>query len=476
MKTYLQIGVLIVVLMAVVYGATYLTNYTTQTKKPDDGGAVPPPPTASDPIVFPGGKIAIWDKDVENITEDQDAAKYARQVEPLSENQYDFKFYNPHADAASVKLTFTSCTCTHVDLGVFPEADWAQWQRQHMLSAAASLTGAPPLLTALAAVKLHAHMRWTAMPDPKTASESDPGVPVPAAVGGIPHPGVVRVHFRPKALSDDPQQPDRLRIRLKTEAAGLVAIPELNVSYFAVPPLGSFPNKLEIPELGGNQKRAVEVLIWSTTRPKLEPMIEVKGPDPDDKDNPCFEIGPLVPLTPAELRILPKAIGREKSRLEALCGYRITVTVHESRNGRQLDMGPFSRRLELRADAASDPKGILITGLVLGEVKVLDGDERDRIPLGDFKVDRGASRVVTLATSNLDVDLAPEVTANEPSITAKLNPPEVIDGQKRWKLLVEIKPTSPGDLPQYTAIELQVRVKGANTRKLRIPVAGHAHR
>ncbi len=129
------------------------------------------------------------------------------------------------------------------------------------------------------------------------------------------------------------------------------------------------------------------------------------------------------------------------------------------------------------SDAAARPFAIPLVGRVRGEVRVLNGDAQERIPLGDFKVDRGASCVVTLSTGRTELEFDPAVKTTDEFLTATLQPPTTIEGRKQWKLVVEMKPDAPAhDLGAHAAVTLQMKVNGQETRKLRIPVTGNAHR
>ena len=487
MKSAWQIGFLIVVLMGVVAGTAYVIQYTSGAKAPEKSQTSPSPePKAAETLYFPWGKIAVWRKDLgETLSEDQDTKKYLRMVEPLVEYSYDFSFYNAQPEPVTVTLTSRSCACGHVEGAAFYEQDWSAWQRERSAMAAEAFAGAPAILSALTTARLYRNLKWTKFENPKEKPDSTVSLIVPAAVGQfrqpgfIGHPGIIRVHFRPKEFTSEKK--DDLKITLNARAGDLVSRPELLINYRAVPVTSHFPLTLEAGEIALGQRRTMELHVWSPTRPNLQSIMTIEGPEPSDRQHPCFEVGTPEPLSPDELRNLPQTLGQAQAKLDAQCGYRIPVTVHESRGGRQLDVGPFSRRLVFQVDAGDPGEVIRITGTIRGEFRVEKGDEYEKISLGDFKLERGAARTVFLTTAraNLDLDLTSVKTSID-DLSAKLHPPETVAGQRRWKLEVEMKPNSAGgDLPASAAVVLQMREmreNGVATRKLRIPVTGRGTR
>src|SRR5690242_10481258 len=98
MKSAWQIVVVLAVLMGIVGGATYLTQFTNRTPPKrvtdDPGGKKPGDVVVGDPLVFPNKK-SVWKLDTDE-SEMDDRFRNIKQVEPLSQHHYDFLFFNPH--------------------------------------------------------------------------------------------------------------------------------------------------------------------------------------------------------------------------------------------------------------------------------------------------------------------------------------------------------------------------------------------
>src|SRR6266849_3109929 len=105
MNSVWKIGASIVVLMGVVAGTAYLIQYTsgTQAPKKQSGDGPVPDVTVAEPLYFPWGRIAVWRKDlVETLSDEQDAMKYEKRVEPLVDYHYDFTFHSTQNQPATL--------------------------------------------------------------------------------------------------------------------------------------------------------------------------------------------------------------------------------------------------------------------------------------------------------------------------------------------------------------------------------------
>jgi hypothetical protein len=247
----------------------------------------------------------------------------------------------------------------------------------------------------------------------------------------------------------------------------------LKVNFMVARPFGFWPHTLEIGELQSGNKRPIECVVWSTTRDSID--FDVKlVPLAMGQPDACFVIGPVQEVPAAELANLGKSVGSTHALTPPRCAYRFSFTVHENLNGEQLDLGPFQRSLLVSGGPDIEPMRIPITGLVRGDIHVVGGDENDRVPLGSFHSNRGASKSVSLVgPNNVTLEFArvtPEV------IKAKLESGEENAGRRTWKLLVEVPPESfTGDLPN-AAVILKVKTENAKERFLRIPVTANAYR
>jgi hypothetical protein len=229
------------------------------------------------------------------------------------------------------------------------------------------------------------------------------------------------------------------------------------------------PPVQKVPDLMPGGQQSVELLCCSTTRDHFKVEVKELGGDPNF-------VCQWHPLTKEERDKLVEGInmpGRKPTQIKS--GYRVTVTIYEELKGKHLDMGPFQHTLVLANDLDFELKAEL-QGTVRGEVQVGTADDRDRIDLGYFRADDGASRTVPLDCARSGLEL--EVDSKEPSYleVQPLGGGKVLpEGGKRWELTVAVPRNLPGDrLPEHSAIILKTKDKPP--RRIRIPVVGHAYR
>src|SRR5688572_5612701 len=113
MKTF-QIAVLIAVVVGMVFGLTFLTQYT---RAPAERPAVTADPVvaAAPPLRVPE-KVAVWDPA---------NPEYSAEFEKGGKGHYDFWVSNPNPKPITLFLLSKSCTCAEVQLGEVAPAAWA---------------------------------------------------------------------------------------------------------------------------------------------------------------------------------------------------------------------------------------------------------------------------------------------------------------------------------------------------------------
>jgi hypothetical protein len=476
MKSYLQIAFLVGVLMAIVGGLTFVTQYTSRKKDSSagvGGDTALPPDVAGAPALKFRNLTADWDPSIQiALNKEQEQAKYLKRVEVGDKRHYDFWFQNPDAQPIAIGLQYKQCTCSDVQVYLLPEPAWSGWQRQMGLAALLQSAGPGDLLRAIACTlllePLSRESSWVNFGDPSGKGNRAE----PAATAAPGQFGILRVNFQPRKLSTEPGG-ERLVVTIQNQhSEHSYAITDLAVRYEVVPAMGYHPVQLDIGEIGAGGGREETCYLWSTTRESLEPTLEVSGPDPADANDPCIEIGKLVSLTAAELESLPGLLGDQYKGLRPTCAYRVAIKVHENRSGKRLDLGPLTRRITIKESVQGESWRLPIAGLVRGEVQVGGGDDRGRIALGSFKLERGTSKSVLLTSTAANVELERE-RATDPTLEATLESLSG-DGPKQWRLTVTVAPNKlAGDLPSNAAIVLKIK---DSTRRIRIPVTGNAHR
>jgi hypothetical protein len=469
MKSNLQIGLGLVILTALVLGGAYMTQWTVPTKIPVPKRPDEPSELRRDATLKFHTDVADWKPDLFPVTTEDDREKFLRMVEVGIKNHYVFWVRNPQPKPVDVVLKATSCTCTDVEYAVFPADAWADWQRQQVLSAVAQgWTGAPVVNPGATAALLQA-VTWRKLPGFQTAP---PYPQLHPAADGAP-PGMIRVNFQPKQLSTQ-QSGDTISVSLLGRAPGGIEDEKrLTVKYLVVPGLGFFPPSLDAEEIGAGGKKVLGLTIWSWTRETFDPLIKVTGVNVDENGDPCVEIGKPVSVPPGQVELMLKDVADKFKAMKPISACRVEITVHEHRDGHQLDMGPVHRVLSLTVPGAAEHFRVPLSGLVRGEVRVFGGDDRDRIVLGSFN--HGAKKSVALFTNRPDLDIELD-DATSTVLKCILSKPEPSGDGKKWQLTVEVPDDSTaGELVPGTAVVINVK-GAAKPRKLRIPVTGTAAR
>ena len=154
--------------------------------------------------------------------------------------------------------------------------------------------------------------------------------------------------------------------------------------------------------------------------------------------------------------------------------------MHEDKDGKRFDQGPFERHAPLVMDGQPLGAGApVVHGTVQGEVEVGGGNDQGKINLSTFPARDGISRQVVL-WSKKGTDLILDKERVKPSfLRVDLEKStEISSGDRtRWLLKVRILPGCPaGPLPTDSAIIIR-RSKGTQATPahyLRIPVLGTA--
>jgi hypothetical protein len=310
----------------------------------------------------------------------------------------------------------------------------------------------------LQAVKL----KWTTL-EPQNV----PQVPKPTGSSVVVPPGgggLVRFQWDGKKTKEGQE---RLTIELYTQAKqGKVARDylKLELPLTFTPPLRIMPERLEVDELGPRETKTVEFVCWSATRAGFQFGVQVLPADP------CVKCE-WAPMNPDEYL---KISDQYQSRV--LAAYRGRITVRErTEQGKQLDIGPFARRVAFTSDIGDDEAAIPLIGMVVGEFIVGADEDKGKIQLESFASRSGTRKeLVILARPGTGAELQNSEATVEPASLDFVKATLRSDGSGRWRLQVKVKENCPpGRFPQDAAVVL--KVAGKQNRQLRIPLRGLAY-
>jgi hypothetical protein len=436
-----QAVVLVGILILTVGGLAFVRNWIFTAPRPDTA-----PERQEWELAFPLTQV-------EDVTE----------FELRGKGYHDFRFSNPNDRPLELGLNGKNCKCSQVEALVLNDQEQGRIDRLATSGGAAQAAEASGgmLLSLVPGAVLEQEARRVLDPAERWTVLEDGGakvVPVP------PHAaGYVRLRWEARRLG-----PERLAASVWAQAPGQPKTrgseTSLQLPLVIVAPVRVHPEEIKLPDLRPNQTFDAEFLCFSSTRPGLN-LVSVK----EESDNPCF-VCSATPLTGEALRQAAQSLERITGRVAAAYRVRVTVCERSPDGTRQLDLGPFQRRLYLTTD--QDDAGTLlatVTGTVRGDVTVGTDEFQDRIVLKTFPSNRGQTATVPVETARPGIPL--EIESVKPDyVQARLKPRDEGDG-RRWELSVTVPPRRlQGKMPEDSAVVL--RIDGQ--RRVRVPIIGRA--
>jgi hypothetical protein len=478
MKSFTRIGLPILVVVAAVFGITFVRMYSTDEPKPTDepkaagpgkGGtsreplriglrtaaAVQGPPQ---PYQLP---LLYWDA----------------QFESGRPGHFEFWSQNPNPEPVTVRVPAVNCQCAGAELAVVPQDAFREYAGLSAL-AGGPLCPAPGPVAALAHVALDRRLTWAWMEH--EGEKSDQVVPAADPAAGT-QVAIVRLGWKakgdvgPKHVSAEVMAGigDAPATRYTLQADTMV-VAAFDAARREGPSAFATAATLPVGDLRENGEVKREVYLFSHTRRQLVYSVSADHPDP------CVTWTDPVPADEDEVRALTDFLTRDGKSARPKSVYKMVVAVRErveveaggKRQLHQLDLGVVERRLTVSAvdGGAVHP---VVKGRVLGDVTFLAGAPDGRVDLGkSFPADQDRTQDVVLLAERAGLDLtlaAGETTPNY--LKVKLDKLEPLDGRNQWRLRVTVpKGFLFGALPETSGVVLTTT--GPNPRRLRIPVRG----
>jgi len=275
--------------------------------------------------------------------------------------------------------------------------------------------------------------------------------------------GVVRLEWEARRATTNASR-QNLGAKLWVQNPKNVAV-TLGVGAVLADPVRLDREDVKFGVIGTGDVESKVLYCWSSTRPNFRLEARPTGAP--------FVRCEVEKINEEEARALRGEIG------PVLAGYRLTVSVRERVDDRKRsDEGVFQHRVDLFPSDGKeklDPLQVTLRGLVRGDVLV-QGAETG-IPLGSFPARRGTRHEVTLSTKQPDLDL--QVGSHPPFMTVDLKKEKTSDAPC-WTLRLEIgRDQASGPFPRadnevYKDTAIYLKIGGAGTRRLRIPVSGTA--
>jgi hypothetical protein len=373
---------------------------------------------------------------------------YTREFEIGVPGHYDFEFENKTATDAEMGVLEISCTrCSGIQVAVFENA---QQEKDYKAARARQDDAAGDKL------------KWTSL---AVDSDRRTFVKVPARTSGL-----VRVGWK---RAEQSEQLFRLGAKLWNRAvsASDFSVQPLVVEVSFVPPVLFDQEKIELGVLNARESRTGSCICYSATKD----LVVKPGADGD----PRIQVE-VQPLSEEDCR---KLTGMYLRRVRSAA--KVTITAHEEKDGKQLDLGLLVRNLPLSITTEGKPvqaETPLFRVNVRGEVLISAAEEGGKVDLGMFKSADGKTKKVMLYTkpdAKLKFLGCDPVTVD---VEVSLKKAETKDGRTRWEMDVTAKPGhAEGLFPEdgVLILECQLPTAGSTpavTRNIRIPVTGHAGR
>jgi hypothetical protein len=386
----------------------------------------------------------------------------------------DFWFQNPNDYDVDIGVEAKSCKCSQIKLFNLDESEERALRGPLSPAAAADwLAGAAgllPYLTTVGAAQVSVYpfmasgLRWR---DLMVADSR--GLPVRKKSTGF-----VRLMWDGRL-----QDTIRLGMKLWVQRAGDPQTrggwTNLELPVNIVPSLRVWPLALRLPDMDSTSPIAsAEFYAWSSTRANMTVLAHESTGDPaftcilEQLTGPKFRAA-VASLT-RRLEVEDRGdfeVESEKPAPQPVSLYRVQVIARDQPPLAPLDWGTFHRDITVTSDLGLMSIAIPISGHMHGPINI-----PAQILLETFPARDGKTVTIPLSSNLPGISLQIE-RRNPDYLGADLREFQENDGTRRWELIVQVPPNRlMGSLPRDSAIVL--RVMGAGSRRLRIPVLGKA--
>jgi hypothetical protein len=469
MNTLTRVILPIAVVAGLVFGITFIANYSPTRQSGKDGSK-----SAGEsprPLRFPT-TAAVRDPRTYYLS------YWQTEYEVGAHGHFDYWFTNSHAQPVRITFDTANCQCAGADLGIIPADAWADYLRQ---SALAGMPGLPTSLVvgALNTAALEAKIGWTNLKGHED-KKVDGSVPAASQQTG-PQMGILRLNWTGKETTEG--NPGReLTARFVVQLPGANgSMLDVKANFFVVPPYrisvtGPLDRDIKIGDMVSGATVVRDIICWSQTRPEMNVAIEPKGLG---EFGDCVEISKPEPLTREEHAAFARKLTTGGLPGEVKSAYKCRLTVHERREItrgtqrvlRQLDVGPFQFELEVNA-ADAKPTMLPVSAMVRGEIRMLGaGKEIDRIDFGpSFAASEPQVREVLILSEQPNIDLDVDKSECTPQYidVPPLQLQSDRDGVRQWVLTVKIPANKLSGTLEGGFVVL--KTKGATPRRIRIPI------
>jgi hypothetical protein len=486
MKTLTQVILPIAILVGIVFGITYIINYT----PPDSKNKDKPQVAVTESLKFPMTSV-------QSDPNDWKMRYWNSQYEVGKTGEFWYWFRNVNDQPVRFVSTGVSCKCAGVEVSVIPQDAMNQYLINRASAHIPGVLASPiPILDIASLIRLNEHIHW--QPLPEKADVGIPGAPVSADEQSRnahlnrenPQFAIVKLKWESKAQTDNKDAADSVTGHFTTQLPNAnPAAMNLEAKFMVVQPLNLHvpstgkPHEVRLGTMQAGTILTNEVICWSKTRTELPLTFELLTAGTYKQ---CVTWSEPQRLSEREIADLERNLQvPDQPPIKIRSAYRALLTVYEQREVehegkktlRQLDLGPLNFQVNVSAGAtpaapATKPVPLYVFGVVRGDVRIFNGGESsDAIDFGSsFTGNQDETRRVTIVSqrAGLQLELNKEECLPE-TLQVKLHQPEEKDGAKQWTLEVTIPAKSLfGDLPSSSRVILMTN--DPIPRRIRIPV------
>jgi hypothetical protein len=431
----------------------------TQVVAPDGGEA-----KRSGKVLTFWTQVALWEPqnkkaaqpDEDKQLREQKVIPYGAEYEVSTDTRhddghYDFVFENRNDEPLALGVEKQGCQCASISACVLAGPDWARYQK--------FVGQADPVTRSRQSTE--DGFAWRPLVERELK-----GLTVPPRTHGVlrvfwlgtGRREAEKVFIKPEIWVSPPGQYD-------ARNRGMLLVPTAYVR-----PAMFTTDRISIGNLGPQTESLSGVFhCWSATR---DLQVRVRETDP------CFATQ-VTRLGEEECRQLTETLRHQGTMTRVRSAYQVQVTVHEQKDGKQLDLGTFIHPVGLEVKGNNEdlrPLLPTVRGRVLGDVKVGALEEERGINLKYFKGPQGTT-VKTTMWAKKGVELEYE-GFGPPILKLKVDlrkqDKEDLPGWVGWEVRVTVPPgLDPGPLPEDSALILRTKGKG---RRVRIPLIGSVGR
>jgi hypothetical protein len=394
------------------------------------------------------------DAELKALAEDG-MSQYLREFETMQSGSYAFPFANVTNGEVEMGLKSVSCQCSGVEVCLLTPEQFEAIQKAKAGPGEVNLPG----------------LDW------KELKENDKqGIDVPPQARGL-----ARIAWKKRE-----QQLERLTITVqlwsqpKGDPAARSKIMGLQTSVRIVAPVEADGLEIKFRPVEARSSSTASFWCWSATRPDAKKLRVIA-----EKEDPNFTFQVTRADEAQRVALQDRLWGKYHTLMKT--AWLVEVTAHEERNGKQMDMGAFARRLSLYLDDENEAYiGPIAKGMVSSDVQVGSGVgmTEGKIDLGVIDVRKGfhkhRSDPIKLRTDlGATLKYVPEETF--PTFLKVTLTPNAKESKSRavWNLQIDIPGRDQGNdftgtLPENSAIVLLRELKGSPPRRIRILVEGTA--